>query len=89
MDLSKPQKTVVINWIDKQFESSSLFPCDCVVKTDGSSCICGSHIKAYKAWKKTPNHRSHISAWINDWLSDEKRQSLLAKLKAHETLIER
>lgn len=83
MKFSKAQKPFVIEWIDHQFESNSLFPCECSEIVDGEPHVCKSHMKAYKAWSKTPNKRSHIREWIDEWLSQAEIDALKAALKAH------
>lgn len=81
MKFSKTQKAFVIEWIEKQFASDQLFPCDCAAQVDGEPHICTAHMKAYKAWSLTPHKRSHIRDWIDDWMNPAEQQALEGALK--------
>ncbi|NVK40509.1 MAG: hypothetical protein HWE39_04635 [Oceanospirillaceae bacterium] len=84
MKFSKAHKAFVTDWIDHQFASNPMFPCNCASVVDGEAHVCTSHIKAYKAWKKTPFKRSHIREWIDEWLNPVEIEALQMALKEHE-----
>ncbi len=85
MEFSKDEKGWVAEWIDRQFDSNRLFPCECSRPAKDDPCVCASHIRAYKTWSNTPRKRRHIRDWIEEWLNAEEVALLkaeLAKLRA-------
>lgn len=84
MKLNKQQKQFVIQWVERQFSSDNLFPCQS--KNDMKACK--SNLAAYKAWTKTPQKKPYISAWIDEWLSDKERQRLEKAMKKYEASLE-
>ncbi|GGO76700.1 hypothetical protein GCM10011348_04530 [Marinobacterium nitratireducens] len=84
MKFSKAQKAFVIEWIDHQFDTNSLFPCNCSSIVDGEPHVCPEHLKAYKAWSRTPHKRNHIREWIDEWLDKEEIEVLQAALRENQ-----
>lgn len=82
MNFSKEQKAFVIAWIDQQFSTNQLFPCNCAIEQEGEPHVCASHMLAYKAWTKTPHLCTHVSAWIDEWLNSAERGLLQHALQA-------
>lgn len=80
MEFSKDQKIWVAEWIDRQFDSNRLFPCGCLASSEGRSCVCSAHLRAYKSWTNTPRKRRHIRSWIDEWLNAEETAELQAAL---------
>ncbi len=85
MEFSKDQKAWVAEWIDRQFDTNRLFPCECSAPEQGESCVCRSHIRAYKTWSNTPRKRRHIRDWIEEWLNADEVALLKAELAKHQT----
>lgn len=84
MDFSQDQKTWVAEWIDRQFDTNGLFPCECSAPEQGDPCVCKAHLRAYKTWSSTPRKKRHIRSWIEDWLGDEEKALLQRELASRE-----
>lgn len=78
--VTKSNLSAVMQWIDNQFDGDNTFPAKCGRKGDKKAVDCG--LKAYKKWRKTPEKKSAVREWVDEWLSDTELKSLQKYLDA-------
>ena len=76
MKISHEKANDAVRWIDDQFHRNGHFPSRCMATETTNYGITLEHLKAYKAWSKTPATSEGVNDWVEDWLSVEEQQQL-------------